>query len=266
MPTGGEITSAAANVLQTGLGLYKSFTGASDYKKARDEQAKLADPFYKIQDEYFQNKNIAEANAGQGLPSATKNYLTTQAGQGLGTGISASLQGGGDPNQIAKLLQGYYNNVGKIGSEDALMHVQNIDKFIDRNKDLAGQKTMAWTLNEYAPYERKLKELKERMAAGKQNEFGGLSDAIGGIAATGTSLQNSGLGKTSSIPSTFEKYAVPTNTVSQPVPNVYNPNTIQQGNNLSQTPLNLTPVDSIPNQAAQNTASNIDWSQYNWLN
>ena len=191
MPISGLLIGGA--VAQTGLGIAKSLEGFSDAKKAKQEMDNLKTPFYKIQDEYQQNRDIAAQQAQQGMGSAQRDYQTQEAQRGLGAGIGATLQGGGDVNNIGRLLQGYNQSIGATAANDAQMHLENINRFFERNKDLAGQKTMQWSLNEYQPYERKLNELKQRMAAAKQNEFGGLSDAISGVSAAGTGLQNTNL-------------------------------------------------------------------------
>lgn len=193
MPAGGIITAAAVG--QTLLGGAKAIEGFTDEKRAKSEMSRLKQPFYKIQSEYQQNSDLAAQEAQGGLGAGAKDYLTQETQRGLGAGIGATLQGGGDVNNIARLLQNYNQQLGSTAVADAQMHTENINRFMERNKELAGQKTMQWSLNEYQPYERKLNELKQRMAAGKQNEFGGLSDAISGVSALGTGMQNSALNK-----------------------------------------------------------------------
>ena len=191
MPAGGLITAGAIG--STLLGGAKAIEGFSDERKAKREMANLKTPFYKIQQEYQQNRDLAAQEAQGGMSSAAKSYLTQETQRGLGAGIGATLQGGGDVNNISKLLQGYNQQIGSTAVSDAQMHTDNINRFMERSKDLAGQKTMQWSLNEYQPYERKLNELKQRMAADKQNQFGGLSDAISGVSALGTGMQNAKL-------------------------------------------------------------------------
>jgi len=177
-------------------GIAKSIHGANEKKKAEQEQANLKPAFYKIQQEYQQNRDIAAQQAEQGMPSAQRDYQTQESQRGLGAGIGATLQGGGDVNNIARLLQGYNQQVGATAASDAQMHLENINRFFERNKDLAGQKTMQWSLNEYQPYERKLNELKQRMAVGEQNEWGGISDATSAAAAGVAGYQNANLMRT----------------------------------------------------------------------
>lgn len=192
MPAGGGITLAAegAGLL---LGGVETALGIGEEAKAKKELARLKTPFKKVQDEYLQNKNIAEQIAGGGLPSATKDFLTLQADKGLSTSIKGILESGGSPNDIAKLFDVYDNSLLKTGAEDAELRLKNIEYFNQLNADVAGQKDIQFGVNELQPYEAKLKELTERRAAGQQNAFNGAQTAIGSLSALGTSMQNQSL-------------------------------------------------------------------------
>lgn len=191
----GMIEQEAGNIGAEGIGIAEFITGLENSKKDKAALAALKTPFYKIQDEYQINKNITEENAGQGLPTDTKNFLTQKGQQGLGSSLSAILQGGGDVNQAAGLLEGYQNNLRGIGAEDAEMHQKNLEYFMKANADLAGQKTMQWAINEKQPYEAKLAELKKNLATDEQNKWGGLTSAVGSAIGAGTAGQNSALMK-----------------------------------------------------------------------
>lgn len=170
------------------------FFGAnSQQKKDKEELARLATPFYKVQDEFYGNRNSALESAQSGLTQDSKDYYTDQASRGLGTGISAVLQGGGSPNDIARLLDSYNSGIKSIASEDATRQLDNIRYYHRANTELAGEKIKQWTINEYQPYQNKLKELTQRIAADKQNKFNAIQGAIGSIQAGVTSSQNNGL-------------------------------------------------------------------------
>ena len=180
----------ASAILGVGSGIGKLVQGAGDVKKAKEELAGLEKPFYDIQDEYYENKNLAGTMAQSGLPAATQDYLTTESQRGLGTTIGAINQTGGNPNDYARILDVYNNSIKKTAAEDAASQIGNIKYYMGVNKDLAGQKTTQWGVNEYQPYQNKLKELTERIGAGKTNMWGGIDQAIGSVAAYGTSKQN----------------------------------------------------------------------------
>lgn len=235
MPLGGILSTASA-----GLGLIKGvagfFGGKSDEEKAREELGKLKTPFYKIQDEYYQNRNLAAQQAEQGLPSAVRDYNTTENQRGFGSSIGAIEQVGGSPSDIAKLYSGFTDSVNRTGAADAEMQFKNMQYFMNQNQDLAAQKTKQWAINEYDPYQKKLKEITQRISAAKQNQNNSLNDAIGSIGAAGTSMQNQDLLKAILAKKQADPYTAPQN------PNVvYNAPT----NNTAQD----NPVSfRIPNQ------------------
>ena len=182
--------SAGLSILQSGAQIYEGLHGM---KKDQAELDSLKTPFYKVQDEYFQNNNLAAGLAEGGLTQSSKDYLTTQSERGLGASIGALTQTGGGSGDISKLFDTYNRSIANTAAEDSQAQINNIKYFMDTNKDLASQKTIQWGINEKDPYEKKLSELKSKLAADKQNVFGGASSAIGGVAALGTSYQNQDL-------------------------------------------------------------------------
>lgn len=188
--TGLQVGSLALNAIK---GIGTLFGAKSEEEKAREELERLKMPFYKIQDEYIQNRNISGNMASTGLPDATKNYYTTEAQRGLGGGLNAVMTAGGTPNDVNNLLDVYNNSVSRVAVEDAQARLQNIQNFMNVNRELAGQKTTQWSLNEYAPYQRKLKEITERIGAAKQNQNNSFNNIIGSVSAAGTALSNNDL-------------------------------------------------------------------------
>jgi hypothetical protein len=192
MPFGGALSVGAA-----GLGILKGGIDAigagGQLKKDKAELAGLTPSFYKIQDEYFGNRNDAATLAGGGFTQDSKDFFSDQSSRGLGTGISGTLQAGGSPNDIARIFDSYNNNVKNFAAADSEKHLENIKYFHQVNKDLAGQKNIQWSLNEDRPYQNKLKELTERINADKQNKNNAINSVIGGISSAGTALTNANL-------------------------------------------------------------------------
>jgi hypothetical protein len=185
--------SIAGDVLGGAEGIYQLFSSIGKEKKDKAELAALKQPFYKIQDEFYQNRNIASGLASQGLTGDTKNYVTTESQRGLGAGLSGLSEAGGDPNNFAKLLGTYSDSIRKDASLDAETHLKNIDYFFNANKDLAGQKITKQSLDELQPYERKLKELTERKAADETSAYNGANLITGATSAAGTAKSNDDL-------------------------------------------------------------------------
>lgn len=184
----------AAGVASAGLTLaaVKWVGGNSKEKKAKKAREKLAQPFYNIQDEYYQNANIAGGLAQGGLPAATKDYYTNQSEKGLSAGVQGILASGGNPNDISKIFQTYDDSIGKISAVDAEQHINNIKYYMGVNKDLAGQKTIQWAINKQQPYLNTLKELSAAQKAGEATKNEAYGDALSAISSFGTSQAGGG--------------------------------------------------------------------------
>lgn len=195
----------AAGVASAGLTLaaVKWVGGNRKEKKAKKAREALKNPFYNIQDEYYQNVNSANQMAQGGLPAASKDYYTNKSQQGLSAGITAINANGGNPNDIAKIFQGYDDGIGKVATVDAETHLNNIKYYQQVNKDLAGQKNIQWGLNVKQPHDNTLRELSAAQKAGEATKNEAYGDALSSLSSFGTSMAGgsgfgSGGGKTTS--------------------------------------------------------------------
>lgn len=186
----GTVAPIAGTVLGIAGGIGKLFGGKSEYEKNKEELAKITDPFYKIQDEYYQNRNIAASQAQQGLGQQEQDYYTTESQRGLGSSLNALEQTGGSPNYIADIFDQYNRGIQSTAAKSAEIRRNNIMNFYERNKDLAGQKTIQWHLNEYQPIQNKRALLSGNMINAKQNQTQGWNDILSSIAAAGTAFGN----------------------------------------------------------------------------
>ena len=209
---------ATAAIISGGLGLAKSIYGAIDSGKAKKELANLKPFDWKIQDEYFQNRNMAGNMATQGLDSASKDFYTTEAQRGLGSTFEAISQGGGnDPNVTSGLMDNYNRGLANLAATDASKRLDNIKYFIGENAKLAGKLDIKQGLK-FQDYQRNLKQLMERRATGQANLWGGIGDVVSSVGAYGTAKQNEDLMKpiksyANDSPNSF----VPNETVSTPL-------------------------------------------------
>lgn len=180
----------AAGVASAGVTLaaVKWVSGNSKEKKAKKARAALKAPFYDVQNEYYQNANSAASMAQGGLPTASKDFYTNKSQQGLSSGITAINANGGNPNDIAKIFQGYDDGIGKIATVDAETHLNNIKYYHQVNKDLAGQKTIQWAINKQQPYLNTLKELSAAQKAGEATKNEAYGDALSAVSSFGTSM------------------------------------------------------------------------------
>jgi hypothetical protein len=122
----------------------------------------------------------------------SKDYYTEKSQQGLSAGITAINAGGGNPNDIAKILSAYDDGIGKIAVADAETHLNNIRYYMNVNKDLAGQKTIQWAVNKREPYMNTLKELSAAQKAGEATKNEAYGDAMSSLSSFGTSMAGSG--------------------------------------------------------------------------
>lgn len=189
---------AVAGLLYSG---YKAIHAAQQEKQARAEASNLRRPFEKVQDEFYQNQNIARELATTGLPVDTKNYLETKRNQQTGTSFEALKEAGANPNDFAKITSLYTDSLRSEAAENAQQQIANIKYFTDLNKEIAGQKTTAWAVNELQPYETKLKEIQDRNLAAQTNLNNAIDEGLGYGSALGTSL-NKGNNLTTTSPAT----------------------------------------------------------------
>lgn len=182
--------TAAAAIVGAGVGLYKIWQGAKAKKEAKANAARLTQPAYQVQNEYFQNRNLTEANATQGYTGATKDYLTSENQQGLGTGISAIESSGGNPNDIAKLYGAYLHSTNQTAAQDSQLQLKNIEDFRQANTAVAGQRTIGWSLNEDRPYQTKRKEYRQDAAIADANMMEGANTFVGSLSAYGAARTN----------------------------------------------------------------------------
>lgn len=182
--------AAVTGALGVGAGLLKTFGADKRLKEAQQEAEQLKDPFYKIQDEFYKNQNIAAEQAQGGLTQAAKDYFTSETERGFGAGIQGILAAGGSANDIATLNDSFNRSIFNATAADSQAQMENIKYFMKSNSDIADQKTIQFLLNEKQPYENKLADITNRVGAERQNIYGGISDIVGSIAGFGTAMQN----------------------------------------------------------------------------
>ena len=184
------VASAVVGAVGLGYSIYKGVKAGKEEKREKQNAETLQHPFLKVQDEYFQNRNIAAANASGGLPQGTKDYLDTERKRGLSSSLQALKEAGVGASGFDSLLKGYNESIGKEASADAEAHLNNIQYFMQANKDIAGQKSTQFGVNELQPYENKLAEITERRRAAKINEQAAIEEGIGTIGTFASTASN----------------------------------------------------------------------------
>ena len=177
----------AVSLVSSGV---KAIGAGKAEKRAKAEGDALRRPFAKVEDEYFQNKNIAEQQAVSGLNATEKGNLQDQRGEAFGSSIDALSRTGGSPNDFSKVISLFNDSLKNEAGLDSQKHAENIDYFMKANADLAGQKTTQWALNEYQPFESQLKSIQDRRAAAITNKNNAINEGVSSLAALSTSINS----------------------------------------------------------------------------
>lgn len=243
--------SVAVGAVSLGASVYKGIKAKNQDNAAAKEGAALKRPFEKVQDEYFQDRNIAAEQATGGLSVDEKNYAQEQRDRGLSSSLEALKETGGGPNDFARVNGIFSDSLKSQSALDSQEHLKNIDFFTGVNKDLAGQKTTQFGVNELQPYESKLKEIQDRRIAAQTNQNNAVDEGIGSLSALATGLNSrnpSGRGKdTGSSLSPYTRrfgLADTKGPASSPAAGVssINPNAPNIMNNAPADPLQTAPI------------------------
>lgn len=175
------------------IGGVQAIAGGIQANRARRELESLEQPFYKIQDELLQNRNVSAQQAQIGVPQAVKDYMTAETQRGLGTAMGALTQTSGNPNNVADLFQAYQRGIQQNAAMDAQQKVTNLAQFMQQNQTVAGQKTMQWTINEFQPFQNKVQMLQQRIGQGNQMLGSGINTMMGAGASYVAGSQNQDL-------------------------------------------------------------------------
>lgn len=156
--------------------LGKIGTGIGQLVSAKKKSKNNIRPTFDIQQEYFDNRDIAANMAQQGFTQGALDFYGDQAARGLTTSVSATLQGGGGVNAVNNVLDTYQQGARAIAAKDSELQTQNIRYFIDRNADLASQKVQQWVLNKYEPFKDTAAAAAQERSSGFQNIGTGLGE------------------------------------------------------------------------------------------
>lgn len=185
------VTAMAAGQAVVGLG--KTVAAAIDKRKARRELESLESPFYKIQEELLQNRDIAAQQAQLGVPQAIEDYMTTETQRGFGSSIMASNNQRLGANSVAELFDRYQRGVQANAAQQAQMVASQIGRFLDTNSTVAGQKVMQWTINEFNPFQNKVRNLQARIGQNNATMGSGISDLLSAGSTYAVGQQNNAL-------------------------------------------------------------------------
>ncbi len=198
------ITSAAiAGASALGKGIYGLHQQHKSNKELKQLEAnrpqRVTDP------NILYNQSIARNIASEGIPSSAKNYYTESINRGLGSGINAILQGGGDINMIASLVGGATDSYKQLLAADSQQKLYNQGMAMQQNQNVANENQANFNWNVANPYLQDFSKYTQQSNSGAQNTYGALTD-LGGA---GASLYGAGVGSNSGSMFSKSNYSNP---------------------------------------------------------
>lgn len=170
------LISAAA---QAGAGVVQGVTGIIQTAQAKKMAKNNKRPTYKIQQENFNNQELIESRAGQGLSDAALQVLQQNNQRGLSASLDAVLAGGGSVNNVGDLYGNFSDGVSKMALIDEEMRTRNIQNLIAQNQSMAAEKDKAWQVNVWAPYADKAQAAAVLQKQGSDNIWKGVNSVLG---------------------------------------------------------------------------------------
>lgn len=182
---------AAEDLIVPGLGvvagLAQSIIEGGKAKKANRELDSLFKKrsAYKTPKEVFDILNLTTSNAAQGYSDESLNYLTGQAGAGLSAGLGAATRLGADPNQLSGLLDGYYQDIFKIGNENELLKMKKFDSLTNAINLVSQHKDAEWQSQENLIKDQ-MQSVAARVGNAQKGVNSGLNLALQGLSSIGS--------------------------------------------------------------------------------
>lgn len=160
---------ATTSGIQSLLGLLGINQGNKKLKKLFSQRTAFNTP-----QEVFDILNSTQYNTQSGFGDDTLGFLTDQAERGFATNTGTALRLGADPNIIAGLDDQYLQDIMKIGSQDAMLQLQNFDKFLNAKQLVASNKEAEWASKENLIKD-EMAAASSKVAAGQQNLQSGIN-------------------------------------------------------------------------------------------
>lgn len=166
---------AASAAVTAGLGIYKTIKGNNAVADAKRRAKLNVRPDYPIQQQYYDNQNLAASQAQSGLSDAERNYYNTNAQRGFSSGIAAGLQTGQGPNAVGSLYDSFLRGQGAIANTSDQLKTQKLQTLMGANTALADQETQKWALDKYEPFKDEARAISGQKTAGQQQVNDGLN-------------------------------------------------------------------------------------------
>lgn len=179
---------SAANLLVGGV---QSLIGAGQEKRANRELSRLFKQrkAYSTPQEILDIVQMQENNAQTGFGAETLDYLTTGADRGMAAGLDTAKMLGADPNALGGILDGYFQDIFKIGGENELAKMKKFDGLINATQLLADNK-VAEQISADNLIKDQMAAKAQQVAAGTQNIQSGLNLGLNALSTFANSYRD----------------------------------------------------------------------------
>lgn len=213
------VTQAVGGEAQMFQGMAQALGGNITLKKLEKNR-----PKYEVSPLVQYNQQLAQRTAQQGFGQQATNYYTEQVNKGLGAGINAILQGGGDLNMINSLVGGATDAYKQWAIADAQQKLANQQTLYNNNLNLAADQRAAWNYNINEPFQQKYARAVQQTNAGMQNFNTGLNNYfLAGSNAPSAGNNNSGMNQYSNWGTAGSQYSTPYQSNPNPTYSPYAP-------------------------------------------
>lgn len=195
----GAIIGAALSAIPA---LYKTFSGASQIKEAKQGLADLQRPEYKVPAEILKANTMAQtAYADPYMPGqgVMMDRVEQQAANAYGQSVQAGNPFATLSSNQAIAQQGLQN----IGITAANYQTADAQRYAQMLQTVANYRDQEYQMNQFAPYAEKSQEYRDMFGAGNKNLYSGIDQLAGTGANVLSAISLSTLNKstTSSTPS-----------------------------------------------------------------
>lgn len=218
MPVTAALVGGGLNLVG---GLVKGIVGKSQKNQGNKILSGLQYPTESVPGEEIQNQNLAQQQAGTGLPSDQYEQAMRNIQRQQLVSIQGSQSRRGGLGSIAGIQQGTNDATLNLDTADAKQKIANQNNLMKVNNSLASWKDKVWQNNVKGKYNQQYNYGMGLVGQGNQNLVGGVDQSIagGGQAAYGSGLYGGGVfgggmnnstGLVGNIPGTYQNQQSPT--------------------------------------------------------
>lgn len=169
--------AGVAGLIQGGIGLAQQGRANKQLNKLFKQRRQFETP-----SEIFDILQMNQYASQTGFGADTMDFLTGQADRGLSSSLGTAQRLGADPNAIGGILDSYFQDIFKIGSDDELLKMKKFDSLLNATQLLAANKEAEWLSKENILKDQ-MAAIATKVQAGQQNLQSGANLALGSLVA-----------------------------------------------------------------------------------